>query len=193
MNRRRFSFLAPAALFAKNPSPELAPASKPAVDESLVSEIMRQIKERDEAPARAAAALRQQKKEQASLATGIPIEHVHGNLMRPDTCGCVLEFAWDERDADPKHIPFAAKCCEHHACHTTVEGIYTAALADNRAKNHAVGQALLALQEIDPAATHEDVQWEFDAERKVRLKLSDKHAMALAAVRNRAGVDAEVA
>ncbi len=110
------------------------------------------------------AAKRQAKLAAASKLTGIPLERVKITTWHPDTCGCVVEYAWDRSSKEDErvHHQFSINpCCPQHKHFDDV-------LAENRRKNEAV----TLLTQANPGKTHADVAWEFDADRNLSVRLA---------------------
>jgi hypothetical protein len=60
---------------------------------------------------------------------------IHTNQWSPDTCGCTIEFQWDDAN-DQVHIPTQiVKDCPEHIGLVTPESMHTTLLKENRGKN----------------------------------------------------------
>lgn len=68
---------------------------------------------------------------------------VQRTRWRPDTCGCVLEYEWD--DAQPAelrtHTPVVARACRHHQVGATADVFKTCA-DENTLKNRVMNKIL---------------------------------------------------
>ena len=91
---------------------------------------------------------------------------LHTTQWRPDTCGCVLSYSWDDEvPAEQRtHTPGPAQPCAAHARNPA--GAFEAAMGENRLKNKVLGH----VGATDPALL-EKVAWAFDADRKLSLDL----------------------
>lgn len=116
-------------------------------------------------------------------------------VWRPDTCGCVIHLAYDDRlspdqrtftpvtweDAEeivrarrdagePNINPNAqpsAHLCPAHA-HLVAPSVYQTILDENLRKNQAIGAALEAVPDLKVR----DIKWSFDDERKLKLDVT---------------------
>lgn len=120
---------------------------------------------------------------------------------RPDTCGCVLAYEWDDEVPEDKraHTPvvteLSATCVAHrpHASAGGVKGLHAQVVAENQAKNGAHARLLdrmayLCDEKVDGdgnvsrelKAQHE-MSWSFDKNRKLKVSVrgvSDKDVQA---------------
>lgn len=87
----------------------------------------------------------------------------------PDTCGCVLEYAWDDTlPADERVHTFTvlvAKCPDHIALLADQE-TYDQVLSENTRKNHVLELARGIVINIE----REDYVWSFNAARRLRAE-----------------------
>lgn len=84
----------------------------------------------------------------------------------PDTCGCVLEYSWDDTlDENTRVHKFskAISLCRHHKTQLP-NGAYDQVLSENTRKNKVFGKA----QEIKPSLVVQDYIWSFDDKRKLK-------------------------
>lgn len=85
----------------------------------------------------------------------------------PDTCGCVLEYEWDDaQDENTRTHKFkkAVQLCEHHKA--LIHGrAHDQVLSENTSKNKVWGKA----REIKPDLELGDFTWSFDKDRKLKV------------------------
>ncbi len=87
----------------------------------------------------------------------------HLNEWRPDTCGCVLEFAFDDEDSLVVHTWESTKAtCPEHILITDGDTLYAAVLEENQRKNVALG-LILTLATVDREVMQDAHQWSFDS------------------------------
>ena len=79
----------------------------------------------------------------------------------PDTCGCELDYVWDDAKPDAEGQVVLDKACPAHAGKQGAD-----VLAENRRKNTAIAQVAQALG-VEPA----DIGWEWGAKRNLVLRL----------------------
>lgn len=85
----------------------------------------------------------------------------------PDTCGCVLEYEWDDaQDEKTRTHSFkrVVKLCEHHKA-LAVDKAYDQVVSENTRKNIVFGE----VQKIKPDITPDDYTWSFDDKRKLKV------------------------
>ncbi|MBA7697332.1 hypothetical protein ES703_105997 [subsurface metagenome] len=85
----------------------------------------------------------------------------------PDTCGCILEYEWDdtlEASARTHSFKKAVKLCEHHKALLGAKA-FDQVMSENTRKNTVLGE----IQKIKPDITLEDYTWSFDANRKLKV------------------------
>lgn len=88
----------------------------------------------------------------------------------PDTCGCELEYEWDDaQDENTRTHRFkrAVHLCECHRDSVATEA-YDEVLKENTRKNIVFAEA----QKINPTLTVDDYAWSFDANRNLKVSLS---------------------
>lgn len=120
---------------------------------------------------------------------------------RPDTCGCVLEYEWDDATTEDArvHTPIVAVPCPAHMTHADAaakgvtnpaararrkaEGAHAQVLKENQGKNRAIGKILERLPAVTREVEHPNgekvrelrpenpVSWSFDAERNLTVKV----------------------
>jgi len=90
---------------------------------------------------------------------------------KPDTCGCELEYSWDDTVPQDErvHVPTAVKRCAAHA-HLDVEGSWTEVMDENQSKNHGIGLLCKEHPELKP----QDIKWKIKADRSVEITLPDE-------------------
>ena len=92
---------------------------------------------------------------------------------RPDTCGCEIEYTWDDTQAEDVrvHTPVKVVACSiHQSVGGGVVGKHTAVVTENRKKNLTVG----AIIQADNTLIPEDLSWGFDGSRKLIITLPSK-------------------
>lgn len=85
----------------------------------------------------------------------------------PDTCGCILEYDWDDtldENARTHSFKKAVKLCEHHKALLGAKA-FDQVMSENTRKNIAFGEARKIRSDIAP----EDYTWSFDANRKLKV------------------------
>ena len=85
----------------------------------------------------------------------------------PDTCGCVLEYQWDDAlDETTRTHSFnrAVQLCEHHRALAATKA-YDAVQSENTRKNGAFAEA----QKIRPGLTADDFTWSFGTDRSLKV------------------------
>jgi len=90
----------------------------------------------------------------------------------PDTCGCVLEYEWDDKVAPELRTHAFSKLinrCPVHALSPTDEGCYDTVLEENQRKNKTFGIA----EAVVPGLQPENYHWVFDAGRKLEVDFVD--------------------
>jgi len=88
----------------------------------------------------------------------------------PDTCGCVLEYEWDDalpNDQEPVLRKVVKRCSEHTE---DGEALYNRVLQENRLKNQSIGELMRANPEIE----HREYTWWFDTGRNLKINLPEK-------------------
>lgn len=104
---------------------------------------------------------------------------MHKNTWRPDTCGCEIEYEWD--DAVPAeqrvHTPVKVTGCEHHQAGDHVAK-YTKVLKENQSKNKVLGAIL------DGVTTAVDVLLDENDKPIKKLKRGKKYLWSFDAQRN---------
>ncbi len=61
----------------------------------------------------------------------------HLTRWRPDTCGCVIEYEWDDAEAEEarQHVPKKIDACPDHPASGDLAADFATILAHNRAAN----------------------------------------------------------
>ena len=97
------------------------------------------------------------------------LQHLHGTVHRPDTCGCTLASWWDDRIPQDQRgqvavdHPLHTVRCEHHQLADPVDHA-DIVLAENRHKNLLVNQIA-----DDTGQPPEAIAWGFDARRGLTI------------------------
>ncbi|GAJ01272.1 unnamed protein product, partial [marine sediment metagenome] len=94
----------------------------------------------------------------------------------PDTCGCILEYEWDDaQDENTRTHSFkkAVKLCEHHKA-LAASGAYNQVMSENTRKNQVWGfiedmKSKAGEKDSIVAVAIEDYTWSFDATRKLKV------------------------
>ncbi len=96
---------------------------------------------------------------------------IHTNRWSPDTCGCVVEYTWDDEAPQEARIHRYARhitVCDVHAHHGGTEDGYRALLDDHRQKNMAIA---ILLHEY-PHIEYGEIGWSYTPDRKIELRLN---------------------
>jgi hypothetical protein len=92
---------------------------------------------------------------------------------KPDTCGCILEYDWDDSLPDNDRICTLSKVisqCPEHSRISTGLDIYNQVLRENRAKNRALALA----QSINNEISLDDYLWSFKTDRRLSVSFLGK-------------------
>ena len=94
---------------------------------------------------------------------------------RPDTCGCEIEFQWDDAVKDGPHS--VHKINRSCPAHTFADGkdTYEAVLSENKRKNIIVSE-IVAAHAVEPEA----VGFAYNANRKLEIAVKGKSSLAIA-------------
>lgn len=95
----------------------------------------------------------------------------HKTLWRPDTCGCEIEFEWDDSDpaeARAHGVSRVLKRCAAHGGHND-ESCFNVVLEENRRKNRSLGLTKEKLGLSEDQARK--IGWSFDGDRVLHLDL----------------------
>lgn len=90
----------------------------------------------------------------------------------PDTCGCILEYEWDDaQNENTRTHTFKkiVKLCERHKMLSGTKA-YDQLMSENTRKNRVLGEA----QKVYSSITPEDYTWSFDANNKLKVSFSGK-------------------
>ena len=90
----------------------------------------------------------------------------------PDTCGCVLEYEWDDaQDENVRSHSFLAVIAKCPA-HESLSGValYNQVLNENQRKNRVFAKA----QETNPSITLDDYVWSFNKSRTLEVSFLGK-------------------
>ncbi len=85
----------------------------------------------------------------------------------PDTCGCVLEYEWDDaQDENTRQVMFkrVVKRCSSHSLLSGVD-VYNEVVSENTRKNIVLAEA----QKVFPELIPENYNWSFDKDRKLKV------------------------
>lgn len=96
---------------------------------------------------------------------------IQKTTWHPDTCGCVIEFEWDNSLPQDKRIHTASKvvkACPAHEHHVNKDDHYADLTGENVSKNKAV----TAVAQAVGVDAHE-VAWAFDKDRKLVVSHKD--------------------
>lgn len=104
----------------------------------------------------------------------------HVNRWRPDTCGCVIEFSFDD-EADIETMTHewekTIKTCPEHFSITPGPTQYAVILEENQRKNVALGM-VGTLATVDRDELQNAHSWSFDSSKPRVLTLSFKGKLA---------------
>ena len=94
----------------------------------------------------------------------------HTTRWQPDTCGCVVEYEWDDTEEPRVHrIKNIVRQCLLHEKLGKIEDIFSGVVDDNRLKNIVVNRiAELTSKQV------EDIPFSFDEKRQLHLQLDSK-------------------
>lgn len=107
----------------------------------------------------------------------------HLNQWRPDTCGCVLGFAFDDEDSLVPHTWESTKAtCPEHMLITDGATLYATVLEENQRKNVVLGM-VKTLATIDRDVLQDAHSWSFDTSTPRILTLSFKNRIPAQEVR----------
>ena len=106
---------------------------------------------------------------------------------RPDTCGCVLEYEWeDTEDLDTRTVTHkkTVVTCSAHA-RLKDQGLYDAVHSENTRKNITFGLLIEDLTEEEKAEAYYKYKWRFDQNRVLIIDFEGTSAEAKASVEAR--------
>lgn len=89
----------------------------------------------------------------------------------PDTCGCILEYEWDDAAPQDQRVHSyknTVKSCPEHGALAGAP-LYTTVVAENTVKNRVVPTALSLLTAFNEEKLNEIFQWWFDAQRVLNV------------------------
>ena len=95
---------------------------------------------------------------------------IQKTLWSPDTCGCSLEYSWDDsvpQELRTHSISKVIKACPIHSHHPDKESHYADVLSENQSKNKAVGLLVKTIAKLDGG--QDEVKWRFDDKRDLIL------------------------
>lgn len=92
-------------------------------------------------------------------------------LWRPDTCGCEIEYSWDDTVAqeDRVHDLHSIKKCPIHQGDFDATA-YGKVKDENQSKNFAIGLMVKTIAKLDGGQN--EIKWRFDENRNVILSHS---------------------
>jgi hypothetical protein len=115
---------------------------------------------------------------------------IHKNIWRPDTCGCEIEYEWDDSipEKERTHTHKSTKLCPVHA-HLTGNNNkdgYDAVFEENTRKNKANKEIMDACPELTEETIGKDgkskgkvfkkihkFNWNFDANRNLEVEITN--------------------
>jgi len=103
----------------------------------------------------------------------------------PDTCGCVLEYEWDDtvpQDSRVHSFQNLVKKCSDHGSIPVAKDVYDAVLGENRMKNLIFAELQKEKPDINAG---EDFDWVFDKSRKLTVFCKGVTAVGMSNVRNK--------
>lgn len=93
----------------------------------------------------------------------------------PDTCGCVVEYNWDDAVSEAERVHTLSKvekkCINHQ--HLSDQDVYSALFDENPRKN----KVLDAIHSQFPALV-DQVKWSFDENRVLQIKIPPDFSIA---------------
>lgn len=95
---------------------------------------------------------------------------IQKTLWSPDTCGCQIEYQWDDsvpQDQRVHSVGTIVKACPVHQHHTNKEAHYQDVLDENQSKNKAIGLLLKTFKKLDGG--QDEIKWRFEADRSIVL------------------------
>lgn len=106
------------------------------------------------------------------------------NVWRPDTCGCVIVYEWDDTVPQEERVSVAVDSaltsdgnviytsrCPAHTQHILKEDLYREALEENISKNHAIGFLIESIPQLKDRAG--EIKWRINIDRGVTIILPD--------------------
>ena len=108
----------------------------------------------------------------------------HLNEWRPDTCGCVLEFFFDDEEDSTLVVhswESTLKTCPVHTAITDGVSLYAAVLEENQRKNVAIGM-IGTLVTVDREEIMNASSYSFDGSTPRVLTISFKHKIPAAEI-----------
>lgn len=109
---------------------------------------------------------------------------IHTNRWRPDTCGCVIEYQWDDSVSEDKrvHTPKNVSPCLHHKSGTKEEK-FDKVVEENQRKNKFLSHIMENMPEVVEERSNVDgsiskrlkdsieYTWSFDDQRNLKVDL----------------------
>ena len=93
---------------------------------------------------------------------------IQRNLWSPDTCGCQIEYEWDDSVPQEQRIHSASKivkACSIHQHHNDKDAHYQDVLDENQSKNKAVGLLIKTFKKLDGG--QDEITWRFEDDRSL--------------------------
>ena len=94
-------------------------------------------------------------------------------LWSPDTCGCQIEYSWDDtvpQEQRTHSVSKILKACPIHSHHPDKESHYQDILDENQSKNKAIGLLIKTFAKLDGG--QDEIKWRFKADRSIVLSHS---------------------
>jgi hypothetical protein len=109
---------------------------------------------------------------------------IHTTRWQPDTCGCVVEYEWDDSVDEKTRVHSLTKItrCPYHET-LTKNGAYSAVIDENTTKNKVHGIVLENFPDLVNEVKNDDgsiskrlkpeveFKWSFDVDRKLQVEL----------------------
>ena len=95
---------------------------------------------------------------------------IQKTLWSPDTCGCQIEYEWDDtvpQDQRTHTVSLIVKACPIHSHHTDISTHYDDVLGENQSKNKAIGLLVKTFKKLDGG--QDEIKWRFEADRSIVL------------------------
>ncbi len=111
---------------------------------------------------------------------------IHTNQWQPDTCGCVLEYTWDDAENQSTRVHTPTRIVKACPAHISMgkDAHYSKVLDENQRKNKAHGLILESMPELVDEVVLDDgskvkklkngieFKFAFDANRKLQISLT---------------------
>ena len=95
---------------------------------------------------------------------------------RPDTCGCEIEYEWDDSISDDQRVHSVKNILHPCKAHKNLDSVthYNTILEENTEKNKLVGKVI----ELDDSLTHKHIEWSYDEQRKIKLSINKESSLS---------------